>query len=288
MSRLGRDIAGVINGIVASVSYGTNPLFALPLYSMGVKTDSVLFYRYAFAVIIYGVWLKCFKKISLNISIKELFPIIVLGILFSFRYIDVGVACTILFIYPIIVAILMAIFFKEKLTKTVLSAIGLTSIGIMLLYNGKPDSSLNLYGVMIVLVSALMYALYIVGVNNIKVIKRVNRAKMSFYVILSGMLVYVYNLKFCTELQILDRPFAWLLVVCLALFPTIISIETINIAIKFIGSTKTAILGALEPLTAIFFGVLLFQEQLTFKIICGVLLILFGVLLIITRKTQRG
>ena len=111
---------------------------------------------------------------------------------------------------------------------------------------------------------------------------------MSFYVILSGMLVYVYNLKFCTELQILDRPFAWLLVVCLALFPTIISIETINIAIKFIGSTKTAILGALEPLTAIFFGVLLFQEQLTFKIICGVLLILFGVILIIIRKTQRG
>lgn len=297
MSRFGRDITGVINGIFASVSYGTNPLFALPLYSMGVKTDSVLFYRYAFAVIIYGIWLKCFKKISLNISIKELFPIIVLGILFSlssltlfesFRYIDVGVACTILFIYPIIVAILMAIFFKEKLTKTVLSAIGLTSIGIMLLYNGKPDSSLNFYGVMIVLVSALMYALYIVGVNNIKVIKRVNRAKMSFYVILSGMFVYVYNLKFCTELQILDRPFAWLLVVCLALFPTIISIETINIAIKFIGSTKTAILGALEPLTAIFFGVLLFHEQLTFRIICGVLLILFGVLLIITRKTQRG
>ena len=101
-------------------------------------------------------------------------------------------------------------------------------------------------------------------------------------------IVYVYNLKFCTELQILDRPFAWLLVVCLALFPTIISIETINIAIKFIGSTKTAILGALEPLTAIFFGVLFFHEQLTFRIICGVLLILFGVLLIITRKTQRG
>ena len=260
---------------------------------MGVKTDSVLFYRYAFAVIIYGIWLKCFKKISLNISIKELFPIIVLGILFSlssltlfesFRYIDVGVACTILFIYPIIVAILMAIFFKEKLTKTVLSAIGLTSIGIMLLYNGKPDSCLNLYGVGIVLTSALMYALYIVGVKNIKTVRRINSAKMSFYVMLSGMLVYIYNLKFCTQLQILDKPFAWVLVICLALFPTIISIETITIAIKLIGSTKTAILGALEPLTAIFFGVLLFQEQLTVRIVCGVVLILLGVFLIVTRK----
>lgn len=293
MSKFGRHIAGVMNGAVAAASYGTNPLFTLPLYSMGVGTNSVLFYRYAFAVIIYGIWLKCFKKISLNISLMELFPVTILGILFSlssltlfeaFKYIEAGIACTILFIYPVMVAVLMAIFFKEKLTKTVLSAIGLTSVGILLLYNGKPDSCLNLYGVGIVLTSALMYALYIVGVKNIKTVRRINSAKMSFYVMLSGMLVYIYNLKFCTQLQILDKPFAWVLVICLALFPTIISIETITIAIKLIGSTKTAILGALEPLTAIFFGVLLFQEQLTVRIVCGVVLILLGVFLIVTRK----
>ena len=293
MSKFGRHIAGVMNGAVAAASYGTNPLFTLPLYSMGVGTNSVLFYRYAFAVIIYGIWLKCFKKISLNISLMELFPVTILGILFSlssltlfeaFKYIEAGIACTILFIYPVMVAVLMAIFFKEKLTKTVLSAIGLTSVGILLLYNGKPNSCLNLYGVGIVLTSALMYALYIVGVKNIKTVRRINSAKMSFYVMLSGMLVYIYNLKFCTQLQILDKPFAWVLVICLALFPTIISIETITIAIKLIGSTKTAILGALEPLTAIFFGVLLFQEQLTVRIVCGVVLILLGVFLIVTRK----
>lgn len=293
MSKFGRHIAGVMNGAVAAASYGTNPLFTLPLYSMGVGTNSVLFYRYAFAVIIYGIWLKCFKKISLNISLMELFPVTILGILFSlssltlfeaFKYIEAGIACTILFIYPVMVAVLMAIFFKEKLTKTVLSAIGLTSVGILLLYNGKPDSCLNLYGVGIVLTSALMYALYIVGVKNIKTVRRINSAKMSFYVMLSGMLVYIYNLKFCTQLQILDKPFAWVLVICLALFPTIISIETITIAIKLIGSTKTAILGALEPLTAIFFGVLLFHEQLTVRIVCGVMLILLGVFLIVTRK----
>lgn len=293
MSKFGRHIAGVMNGAVAAASYGTNPLFTLPLYSMGVGTNSVLFYRYAFAVIIYGIWLKCFKKISLNISLMELFPVTILGILFSlssltlfeaFKYIEAGIACTILFIYPVMVAVLMAIFFKEKLTKTVFSAIGLTSVGILLLYNGKPNSCLNLYGVGIVLTSALMYALYIVGVKNIKTVRRINSAKMSFYVMLSGMLVYIYNLKFCTQLQILDKPFAWVLVICLALFPTIISIETITIAIKLIGSTKTAILGALEPLTAIFFGVLLFHEQLTVRIVCGVMLILLGVFLIVTRK----
>ena len=101
---------------------------------------------------------------------------------------------------------------------------------------------------------------------------------------LFGLLVYIYNLKFCTELQIIDKPILWLNAIGLSILPTIISLETINIAIKFIGSTKTAILGALEPLTAIFIGVMFFNEHLTMKIVTGVLMILSGVLMIIMQK----
>ena len=70
------------------------------------------------------------------------------------------------------------------------------------------------------------------------------------------------------------------------MFPTIISLETINVSIKLAGPTTTAILGALEPLTAIFFGVLLFNEQLTFRITAGVILVLFGVFMIVLRKDK--
>lgn len=202
----------------------------------------------------------------------------------SFHYIEAGIACTILFIYPVIVALIMAISFKEKITKTVVSAIFLTSIGIALLYKGKPDSVLSLKGVAIVLASAFLYAFYIVGVKSIKAIKSMNSAKLSFYVMLFGLLVYVVNLKFYTNLQGLNTITAWLFVIGLAIFPTIISLETIGIAIKLIGSTNTAILGALEPLTAIFFGILFFNESLTLRISIGVILILFGVFLIISGK----
>lgn len=233
------------------------------------------------------------KKISLKIAKSELVPLFFLGIFFSlssltlfesFHYIEAGIACTILFIYPVIVALIMAIFFKEKITKTVVSAIFLTSIGIALLYKGKPDSVLSLKGVTIVLASAFLYAFYIVGVKSIKAIKSMNSAKLSFYVMLFGLLVYVVNLKFCTNLQGLTTITAWLFVIGLAIFPTIISLETIGIAIKLIGSTNTAILGALEPLTAIFFGILFFNESLTLRISIGVILILFGVFLIISGK----
>lgn len=290
---MNNNTKGILNGVIASTSYGMNPLFALPLYVQGIEVNSVLFYRYFFAVIIYFLWLKFVKKISLKIAKCELVPLLFLGIFFSlssltlfesFHYIEAGIACTILFIYPVLVALIMAIFFKEKITKTVVSAIFLTSIGIALLYKGKPDSVLSLKGVAIVLASALLYAFYIVGVKNIKSIKSMNSAKLSFYVMLFGLLIYVVNLKFCTNLQGLNTITAWFFVIGLAIFPTIISLETIGVAIKLIGSTNTAILGALEPLTAIFFGILFFNESLTLRISIGVILILFGVFLIISRN----
>ena len=116
-----RNTAGIINGIIASTSYGTNPLFALPILASGVGINSILFYRYAIATVIYGVWLKFVKKIPLKINLKEFFILMCLGLLFSFssltlfegfKYIEAGIACTILFIYPILVALIMTIFFK--------------------------------------------------------------------------------------------------------------------------------------------------------------------------------
>ena len=102
-----RQTIGFINGAIAAASYGTNPLFALPLYAGGIGVNSVLFYRYAFAVIIYGIWLKFVKKVSLKITFKEFVPLFFLGLFFSlssltlfeaFKYIEAGIACTILFI----------------------------------------------------------------------------------------------------------------------------------------------------------------------------------------------
>lgn len=286
---------GLSYGAFAAASYGTNPLFALPLYAAGIGVNSVLFYRYAIALILYGLWLKFVKKINFKISLQEGFVLLILGLFFSlssytlfdaFKYIEAGIACTILFIYPVLVAIIMAIFFKEKITKTVIASISLISVGITLLYHGKEGATLNLRGVLIVLLSALLYSLYIVGVKNIKLIRHMNSAKMTFYVMLFGLIVYITNLNFCTQLQPLTSPHLWLYALGLALFPTIISIETINIAIKLIGSTTTAILGSLEPLTALFFGVVIFHEQLTVRIMIGIVAILCGVILIIKRKRE--
>lgn len=67
----------------------------------------------------------------------------------------------------------------------------------------------------------------------------------------------------------------------LAVFPTAFSFLCTTKAIQYIGSTPTAILGAMEPLTAVFFGVTVFGEILTFRLSCGIILIIMAVILIV-------
>ncbi len=289
-------IKGYINAILAAVSYGTNPLFALPMYKMGLSANSVLFYRYIFAVIIYGLWLKLFKKNNFKISLKEFVCLFFMAILFaissvtlfeSFNYLNSGIACTILFVYPIIVAILSTTFFKEKITKTTILAMFITLSGIFIL-NGGINGTLNPLGVALVFSSALSYAIYIVLVKHLKPIKHIKQENLSFYIMLFGLSVFIFNLKFCTELQPINDWRIFACAVALAIFPTIISLETINIAIRLIGSTITSIIGALEPLTAIFLGVLIFHEKLATSDIIGIILIIFGVTLIVLRDRFKN
>ena len=274
-----KKVKGYAYGVIASVSYGLNPLFALPLYASGIRVDSVLFYRYVFDLLFLAVMMK----------MSEILPVAVMGLLFSFsslflfqsfNYMDAGIASTILFMYPVLVAVIMAVFFKEKLSVVKIASIATAFVGISMLYKGEGGATLSMTGVCLVLMSSLTYALYIVGVNRSS-LKEMPGLKLTFYAILFGSLVYIVRLRGGMDLQWLTGGTQWMNALGLALFPSLISMVTIAKAIRNIGATPAAILGALEPLTALFVGVMVFHERLTGGNVVGILLILFAVTLIV-------
>ena len=282
---------GFTYGAVAAASYGLNPLFTLPLFQAGMNADSVLFYRYFFACLLLGIMMKLQKR-SFSIKKSEFFPLVAIGLLFSFsslflfvsyNYMDAGVASTILFIYPVLVALIMAFFFHEKISVVTMLSIGLAFLGISLLYQGGDGKTLNSTGVLLVILSSLTYAIYIIAVNR-SFLRTFPSDKLTFYALLFGIIVYVVRLNFCIDLQPVPSPALWINVISLTLFPTIISLMAMTRSIHYIGSTLAAILGALEPLTALFFGVVVFGEKLTPRIILGVLLVLTAVTLIVIAK----
>ena len=283
---------GFIYGAIAAASYGMNPLFTLPLYSVGMTTDTVLFYRYSFAVIVLAVLMKIQGQ-SFALRKADILPLVIMGLLFSFsslflflsyNYMDAGIASTILFVYPVMVAVIMGLFFKEKISAITVFSILLALSGIALLYQGDGGKPLSTLGVILVILSSLSYAIYIVGVNRSS-LKDLPTTKLTFYAILFGLSVYIVRLNLCNDLQIIPSAWLWADVVALAILPTAVSLVCTALAIHYIGSTPTAILGALEPVTALFFGVLLFHERITPRIMVGILMILTAVTLIILGKS---
>lgn len=288
-------LKGVICGVVAAISYGTNPLGALFLYKEGVNASSVLFYRFSLAAIILGI-LMLVQKTSFKVTKKELGVLACLGLVFgisslslftSFNYLDAGIASSLLFVYPVMVAVIMAIFFKEKISIATVVSICLALGGIALLYKNETGATLSTLGVVLVMISSLSYALYIIIVNKSTML--MSSVKLTFYVLLFCVSTIIIRSFFGegNHIQLLTTPSMWGWALMLALIPTIVSLILMVIAVHHIGSTPTAIMGALEPLTAVMIGVLVFGEVLTTRVAIGILMILLGVIIIIASKSFK-
>ena len=279
---------GYILGSIAAASYGMNPLFALPLYKAGMDPDSVLFFRYLFAIPLLGIMIKARGR-SFKIQRKETFPLIIMGLLvalssltlfLSYNYMAAGIASTLLFVYPIMVALIMAMVFKEKLALQTIVCMLLALGGIGLLHKSEDGSTLSLIGTLLVFASSLSYAIYIVGINQTS-LKNVATLKVTFYVLLFGLSLFVARLLYSGVLNTPDQWYLWANLLALAVFPTAISFLCTTGAIQYIGSTPTAILGALEPVTAIFFGIAVFGESLTVRESFGLVMIIVAVTFVI-------
>lgn len=286
---------GYILGSIAAASYGMNPLFALPLYKAGMDPDSVLFFRYLFAIPLLGIMIKARGR-TFKIQRKETFPLIIMGLLvalssltlfLSYNYMAAGIASTLLFIYPIMVALIMAMVFKEKLALQTIVCMLLALGGIGLLYKSEDGSTLSLIGTLLVFASSLSYAIYIVGINQTS-LKNVATLKVTFYVLLFGLSLFVARLLYSGVLNTPDQWYLWGNLLALAVFPTTISFLCTTGAIQYIGSTPTAILGALEPVTAIFFGIAVFGESLTVRESIGLVMIIVAVTLVIAGGNITG
>lgn len=289
-------VKGIICGIVAAITYGMNPLGALNLYRDGINVHSVLFYRYGLAVVILA-GLVLLGKETFRIGLREGLVCFALGAVFatsslslftSFHYMDAGIACTILFIYPVMVAVIMALFFRERITIVSALSIVMSLGGIGLLYKDGDGLSLSTAGVLLVVLSALTYAIYIVTVNKAGL--RLPPVKLTFFVMLFGVLTVVIHSLFREEhhIQLLTTLPQWLWALMLAVVPTVISLVLMVVAVENVGSTPTAIMGALEPVTAVVVGVMVFNEDFTLRIASGMVLILIAVSLIIVEKPQRN
>lgn len=292
VDRVIASLKGFVFAALSAICYGTNPLGALHLYAQNYSPETVLFYRFfTAALLLLAVMLA--KGSRFKITLRECGALVAFGFLFavssltyyaSFKYMDAGLASTLLFLYPLEVSVLMAIFFKEKIKLWTVVSIVVSMAGIALLYRGGDGVALSTVGLALVFASSISYAVYMVMANRINL--QMGSVKMTFYAICFCMsFLLLYSVTLGSGLPpVLTEATSWGWGFMLGLVPTVLSLIFMVKAVKSIGSTPTAILGALEPVTAVSIGVLVFGEILTSRLIAGIILILGSVVLIAVKK----
>ncbi len=279
---------GFFYAIITSATFGLIPLFTLPLLQAGMNIPSILFYRFFIAVLMLG-GVAFFTRRSLCVTRAELAALAGLSLLYvgsafflfaSYRYLASGIATTMMFLYPVFVALIMIYVFKERNSVWTMLAIGLAVAGVaMLSWNGEAGG-VSVRGILLAVLSGLSYGIYIVAVNKSSV-REMPSGKLTFYVFLFTALFIGAGAIGRDALQTVSGWKSDLNLTLLALIPTVISNLTLVWAIKSIGSTFCSVLGAMEPVTAMLVGVWVFQEPFTRSTAWGVGLIIVAVTLVV-------
>lgn len=287
-------IIGYPAGIITGVTYGLNPLFGMPLMQGGATVESILFFRYGIAVLLLGAFLLITGQ-SFRVSPKQGAILLCLGVLYScssiclfeaYNYIASGLATTLVFLFPVLVAIIM-VFLKVVPSLPVWLSIIATFIGVIIMTRGDSGDAINPIGVLLSVASAFAYALFIVTINRSKTIGTISNTLLTFYALLTGAAIFFVKTLFAEQglTTGIEGIAAWGNLIGLAILPTIVSTATLAIATRNIGATKASVLGVFEPITAILVGTIIFGEALTPNIVIGILIAIVAVtFMIITTK----
>ncbi len=281
---------GFLYGIVASSTFGLLPLFTLPVMGEGLTTFSILSYRMLFASILVAV-LMLIGRVSFATNLKELRWFAVLGFLYygsaallfqAYGGMASGLATTLHFMYPVSVTVIMALVYKQRPSVVTICAIILSLVGVALLCLRESSTGVSsLLSVFLVLLSGVCYAVYLVLVSTVKRINQQNSQKLTFYVLMFSGAFFMLSTLQGGGLQIIPNASAGINLLLMATLPTLLSNLALVRSVKNIGSTLTSVLGAMEPLTAIIVGILVFGESLRGLMIVGIVLILVSVSLIV-------
>ena len=284
------SLIGYSAGIITGITYGLNPLFAVPLMNSGASVNSILLFRYALSVLILGLFLMISRQ-SFAVTRKQAIRLLILGCLYTasslclfeaYKYITSGLATTLVFLYPVLVAVIM-IFMKEYPTWQVWLSIILTFVGVFILSQSDNAQLIQTKGIVLAIGSALVYAMFIVIVNRSRAIRTVSSTKLTFYSLLVGTFVFLGR-ALTSDGAIttgIENTSAWMNLIGLAILPTIVSTATLALATRKIGATKASVLGVFEPVTAILVGAIVFGEAVTTNIIVGITLAIASVLFMI-------
>lgn len=276
-------LKGVLFTVLSAFIYGFTPALASMTFKMGNNGLSMAFYRNLFVIPILFFLIKKDKidmkveKYDLkNIALVSIFGVTATVILLysSYSFVGVGTATTLHFMYPVFVAVVCKYAFNELLGRKKVITLVFACIGILFFLDFKNAG--NILGVIMAVGSSLTYAFYMVWMEKKRLV-RINPYKLSLYIsifavaaLLIGNFIFGY-IKINMPLE------AYALIILVSFCTSFLATILLQIGIKEIGSSSSAIFSLFEPITSVVIGALLLGERVTLSKIIGCIIIFFSI-----------
>ncbi|APC40751.1 DMT family transporter [Clostridium estertheticum] len=281
---------GILYIILSASAFGIMPILAKLSYKGGANAYSTLFLRFLFAAIMLFYYLKT-KGISMKLTKKQSILILVIGVFgftlttsslyMSYNYIGIGMASMIFYIYPSIVTILAYMFYKEKIYSRKIISLIISLMGIYILID-KASVSFNIKGIILALIAAVLYSLYVLGASN-KEFKNINSYVLTFYISCTSATVMFIAAISTNNFSIHISFYALVAILLIAFISTVVALMAFLEGVRLIGPSKASILSTIEPIVSLILGIIILGEAISSRIIIGSIMIVLSVV-ILTKK----
>lgn len=296
-SSSGYFIGGVLIALAGAICFSTKAIFVKLAYrDTGIDAITLLALRMLFSLPFFVVSAAFASRKDTNVKFtsKQWVIVAVVGLLgyyvsslldfLGLQYISAGMERLILFIYPTLVLLMSAVFFKQKINRYQWLALVITYVGLALAFYSEVDWSTEqnndfYLGAILIFLCAITYALYIVGSGQI--IPQVGAAKFNSYAMTFASVGVLLHYAIASETSLFNlSPMVYFYSIMMALVSTVIPSYLVTEGIKRIGSDNAAIVGSIGPMSTILQAYILLHEPIFVLQIVGTLLILAGILLI--------
>lgn len=284
---------------LGAMLFSAKAVFIKLAYQFDISTIDLMSLRMLFAFPFYvGIlWWTNRRKEPMVINRRDGWRLIFFGLMgyylasyFDFwglQYVSASMERLILFIYPTLVVLLSALVIKKRVSLLQVAAICITYSGMLLAFFDKVQIGGwhdTFIGGMLIFVSALTYAIYLIGSGDL--IPKIGTVRFtSLSMIVACVAVIFHNLIVNGQLALFD--FEWqiyMLALMIALISTVVPSFLISEAIKRIGSSEVAITGNIGPISTIILAMIFLGEVIGPWQWVGTAIVLFGVSLLSAKK----
>lgn len=271
--------------VLSAFFYGILPVFASVAYRGGINGVTLSFLRSFISVPVLYAMIRADKK-SLHLTRKQVYDVIKLSVIggalpivllyLSYNFISTGLATTLHFVYPLVIVLLSAIIYREKMSRTTLCSVLLVTVGIFMFTDLNVNASKT--GIIFALLSGIFYSFYVIYIDR-SGLDRMDYIVLTFYIMLiMSVAIFIFGVV-VGGISFDFKPISWSMATIVSLVTTLGATPLLQMGIRYEGASTAGIISSVEPITTIVLGAVFLGEIIGTGQIIGGSLILFGVFL---------